>query len=73
MAINLAKDFCKKNSHLAPKLPDDVLLSSPVDAMDEAIFLNEILTRLSGDERLICEFIFLGYTEIEMAARLGIR
>jgi RNA polymerase sigma factor (sigma-70 family) len=70
--VNQANDFSKKHSHLVAEIPDSVRGSSPVKAMNDAIFLREVLQWLSYDEQQLLELMFQEYSEAEMADRMGI-
>jgi RNA polymerase sigma factor (sigma-70 family) len=69
--INKANDSCHKDQPFEP-ITDDILVSTPVDAMEAAILIAELHAKLSSSEQKLLELIFEQYSGDEIAKRLGI-
>jgi DNA-directed RNA polymerase specialized sigma24 family protein len=71
MIINQANDFCAKNQPLEP-ITDNILVSTPLEAMEAAILITELYGKLSLAEQKLLELMFEQYSGTEIANKLGI-
>lgn len=69
--INKANDLCQRDQSFEP-LTDNIVFFSPIDAMEAAILISELHSKLSPAEQELLELIFEQYSGAEIANRLGI-
>lgn len=69
--INQANDLCGKYQPLEP-ISDNILVSTPLEAMEAAILITELYDKLSLSEQKLLELMFEQYSGAEIASKLGI-
>src|ERR1043165_859747 len=69
--INRANDFSCQDHDFEP-LTDNSLTSTPTEAMEAAILVEELYKQMSTVEQQLLDLMFQGYSGAEIAKRLGI-
>ena len=70
--INLANDMCKKYGNTYALLGDDIQASSPGEAAEAALLIEQSLDNLPMRDQELLELFFQGYSGQEVAKKLGI-
>jgi RNA polymerase sigma factor (sigma-70 family) len=70
--INLANDLCHVDHDLEP-LTEIILASTPTEAMQAAILIQELYNKLTGTEQALFELMFQETSGAEIAEKLGIK
>jgi len=71
IVINRANDLCHQD-HDFVAITDNILASTPLEAMEAAVLLSELYNKLSVRDQALLDLIFEEYDGREIAERLGV-